>query len=168
MSGMGFGNFSGGGNTGTRNTLLSSSGTSIVRTTPGTFYSYTLPANVLQTNGDYLVIESGLIFSDVVRSGTLQLQMAGLVPFLYDWTADASNEDFWFQAIAARSAATTIQLTVRYVWNYQDFSNYNVIIGSASSAFDCSAAQTISLVASAISGTATSQYFTIASYTSTG
>ena len=164
MSGMGFGNFSGAGNTGTRNPLLTSSGAQVVLTGDGTFYSYTLPANSLTSNGDLLIVETGATFSGA-GNAVLAIVMGGNTLASRSWISDISPEDIVIQTRITRVSAAAVQAASWVSFNLQNMSNYNYLPSSAGAVVDLTAANTISVTSSSYGGgTLTSQYFTIASY----
>ncbi len=169
MSGMGFGNFSGGGNTGTRNPLLVGNGAQSVLSGNGTFYSYVLPANSLSTNGDYLVIETGATLSGVGGSAVLSVTFAGTTLASRTWIEDGSPEDIVIQITLSRVSAAAIRTAGWLSWSLQSGANFNYLPSSIGAAVDLTTSNTIAVTATGYgAGTLTGQYFSVASYLITG
>ena len=170
MSGFGFAESASTGNLGTRNPLLSSSGTQVPLSAPGTFYTYTLPASSVQTDGDFFHIEAGFVITGDPRNITISLNFdAGSITRSY--TIGGFGDDYvTFTAEVARKSATTAQLSgALYENTASTLYAGQVLMSSANVAATFSGAIVVSLTATTLtSGTATGQYFYIASYFATG
>ncbi len=169
MSGFGFAEFSSVGNNGTRNPLLYSNGSNQSRTTNGNFYSYTMPANTLTNDGDFIIVE-GMVTgtTDSGRSGTISIIVGGTTAISYSYGDDLSPEDMLLRTTLIRTASNALRSGTTYVVNYQDLNSYNMRNNSAAITVDLTASVAITLTVSGIIGTAVGRYFMISNFLQTG
>jgi len=168
VSGSGFANI-GSGNSGTRNLLLVSNTTPVTRNTAGTFATYTLPGNSLQTNGDFLYVETSFTISGAANN-VIAVQFAGSVPspIAADFTTGGVTYSIVMSGVITRLDGSNVVGAGESFRQSVGATQTTTTITSAAFAANLSVNQDINIITTVTSGTITLNYYYITSYMATG
>ena len=160
MSGMGFGKTPIVGS-GSRNRLLVSDTTTVTKSSivPPEFYTEALPANTLQTNGDFLYLETAF---DISVAGPNTLGVTFDSSSVASLAVGASPQIVIFQVTITRISAALLTIGAQI---FQDGTSF--VLQASTLATDLTVSQDISVVATALSGTVSSRYVYISYFKAT-